>query len=77
SADVPPRIQNATRSGADITLTWDAIPNRTYRVQYKENLSANTWTDLAGDISTTGNAAKTDSTLGNASQRFYRVVLLP
>jgi len=33
---------------------------------------------LAGDIPATGGtASKTDTTLGNATQRFYRVLLLP
>lgn len=78
SADVPPRIQHVHHSGADMNLTWDALPNRSYRVQYKETVSANNWTDLAGDISTTtGTASKTDSNLGNVSQRFYRLMLLP
>jgi hypothetical protein len=78
SADIPTRIHSLNRSGAAVTLTWEGLPNRTYRVQYKETLSANRWTDLSGDISTnTGAASKIDSNLGNASQRFYRVVLLP
>jgi len=65
-------------SGGDPTLGWYAISNRTYRVQYSGDLSANNWTDLDGDISATGaTASKTDMTLGDASQRFYRVVLLP
>jgi hypothetical protein len=44
----------------------------------KENLSANNWTNLAGDILTSAStASKADTTVGNGSQRFYRVVLLP
>ena len=61
-----------------MNLVWYAISNRTYRVQYIGDLSANNWTDLPGDISANGaTASKTDTTLGGASQRFYRVVLLP
>jgi hypothetical protein len=49
-----------------------------YRVQYKTDLSAATWTDLPGDITaTTGTASKTDTTSGSDSQRYYRVELLP
>ena len=54
------------------------ISNRTYRVQYSGNLSPNNWTDLAGDVSaTSATASKTDTTLSDASQRFYRVLLVP
>ncbi len=78
SADVPPAITGINHSGG-VTLTWDALPNRIYRVQYKDGVSALSWTDLAGDISgsSAGVASKTDTTAGSASQRFYRVVLLP
>ena len=78
SADVPPPIRSVNLSGADATLTWEALPNRKYRVQYNETLLPNGWSDLSGDISTsTGTARKTDSNLGNESRRFYRVLLLP
>jgi hypothetical protein len=62
-----------------VKLIWDAIPDRAYRVQYKANLSATNWTDLPGDVtgSPVGIASKTDTSPGAASQRFYRVVLLP
>jgi uncharacterized delta-60 repeat protein len=78
SADVPPHIQSVSRIGG-VALTWDALPNRMYRLQYKDSISTNTWTDLAGDVSgsVTGTARKTDTTESNATQRFYRVLLLP
>ncbi len=78
SADIPPQIKSANRNGGVVNLVWEAIPNRTYRLQFEPKLSANNWTDLAEDVSATaGTASKTDTTLGEASQRFYRVVLLP
>jgi uncharacterized delta-60 repeat protein len=77
-ADLPPLVNSVNRHGADVNLNWYAISNRTYRVQYNGNLSATNWTDLAGDVSAaSATASKTDSTLSNASLRFYRVVLLP
>jgi len=78
SADIPPRITSLNRSGAQVELRWDTLPNRTYRVQYKEDLAA-PWTDLAGNVSgsATGTASKTDTTMGNVSRRLYRVQLLP
>jgi uncharacterized delta-60 repeat protein len=78
SADIPPLIKSINRSGGNVNLVWQTIPNRTYRVEYKAILPGNGWTDLAGDVSATGAAAsKTDTTLSGAAQRFYRVVLLP
>ena len=78
SADIPPRITSLNRTGAGVELRWDALPNRTYRAQYKDDLGA-PWTDLGGTVfgSLTGTASKTDATSGNASRRFYRVDLSP
>jgi len=78
SADVPPHIVSISQSGGDVKMLWDAIPYRSYRVQYKQDLSANIWMDLAGDVPFAGGTAtKTDTTLGVSLQRYYRVVLLP
>jgi len=71
-------MKSINRSAADVNLSWYANSNRTYRVHYMGKLSANNWTDLAGDISATGAiASKTDTIIGYASQRFYRVLLAP
>lgn len=72
----PLEITSGYQNGGEATLTWSAIPNRTYRVQYKEKLSENNWTDLSGDVvATLATASKTDTTLAGAAQRFYQVVL--
>ena len=77
---VDARTKKAAKGGGgDLNLTWSALVlNRTYRVQYKPELSANDWTDLPGDVfATTGTVSKTDTSLSAATQRFYRVILLP
>lgn len=58
-----------------ITLNWNAITGRTYRVQFKQDLNATNWTDLPPDIIAPGNVASRTDTLQNP-QRFYRVNLL-
>ncbi len=61
-----------------LILIWAAHAGRTYRVRYKDDLSAPVWVDLPGDITATADAAgKLDTTLGGRAQRFYQVVLLP
>jgi hypothetical protein len=63
-------------AGSTVTLSWTAIPGRTYRVQYKTDLNENNWSELGDNIIATGNtASKTDAMVGNI--RFYRVELLP
>lgn len=76
-ADGPLLRQVALRDGK-ATLTWQARPGKSYRVQFKAGLGTGGWNDLAGDVLAGGAAAaKVDDTLGAAAQRFYRVVELP
>jgi hypothetical protein len=76
---VPPKITRIILDSGSATIYWHAQLGRTYRVQYRASLNpSGLWNDLAGDVTAAGDTtAKTDSTLGGASQRFYRVVLLP
>jgi MBG domain (YGX type)/YDG domain len=61
---------------ADVAITWSAISNRSYRVQYNPVLGSTNWTDLTGDVTATGNTAcKTDPR--TTTDRFYRVQVLP
>ncbi len=57
-------------------VSWDAAPGRVYRVQFKDDLDAPAWTDLAATVSILGSRARiADATAGGVSQRFYRVAL--
>jgi len=60
------------------TVFWSAVPGKTYRVEYKDQLDESPWSDLPGDVvpgELTG--MKVDNTFGSATHRFYRVRLLP
>ena len=74
-----PLIQMEVVSLTDtsVTLSWNTVAGRLYRVQYKSELSEPSWTGLAGDISADSTAAtKVDSSISGARQRYYRIVLL-
>jgi hypothetical protein len=58
------------------TLTWSAMPGRTYRMQFKNALDEATWHDGADTLATGTTASTTDNVTG-LPQRFYRVVALP
>jgi hypothetical protein len=60
-----------------VVLQWPSEPGRAYRIEYKDDLSAADWTTLPGDVvADAGIATKTDGPNLQASQRFYRVLLL-
>jgi hypothetical protein len=58
-----------------VNLTWTAVSNAAYRVQFNSDVNSTNWTDLVGDIRATGaTASKTDTPTTN---RFYRIRVLP
>lgn len=60
-----------------VALSWGAVAGKTYRVQFKNDLSEANWNDVPGDVTASGStASKVDTTLGGSAQRFYRIVLL-
>ena len=64
-------------STGQITITWQSAPGRSYRVQYKDDLSEVHWNDLSDGVAVTGSrAACWDTTAGTSNQRFYRVTLV-
>jgi hypothetical protein len=67
-------------SGVDTNntvLTWNAISNATYRVQYSDGFDTTNWFDMPPDITATGSVATATDTALAPTQRFYRVQLIP
>ena len=79
SAEVPPRMIAVQRDDRELSLTWEGLPGRSYRVQYQQRLTGMEWVRLGDDVTSSadGIASTVDTTPGEATQRFYRVVLLP
>ena len=72
-----PTILSLTVLGpTNVVITWRAVSNATYRVQFKTDLSLTNWTDLIGAVPATGSlASKVD--LKTTTNRFYRVEVRP
>lgn len=70
--------RNVTNTVVQTTVSWSSVNGKTYRVQYKNDLTDTGWNDLPGLIIAGGtNAVKTDTTSLDQPQRFYRVLALP
>jgi hypothetical protein len=72
-----PNFAVPTLIGNDLTLSWGATVGRTYRVEYKNDLSAPTWTQLGQNLTATSDTLSINDNITGAPQRFYRLVLLP
>ena len=64
-------------SNGMVVVTWDSVPGRSYKLQYKNDMLDTNWNDLPPDINAVGARAAAAVTEGAIQQRFYRVVLLP
>lgn len=88
SADVQVLVANAAPvpatltslvpgANGTVTLTWSAVPNKSYRVQFTDNLGQGNWQDASPDITAGGTSASFTFAPGNAPQGFFRVQSLP
>ena len=68
----------APAGGGAKTLLWSGNPARSYRAEFRDDLTAAPWTALTGTISWNGTTANiSDPTAGSATNRYYRVLRLP
>lgn len=65
-------------TSGSVTVLWNAVAGRTYRVQYKTNITQTGWLDLTGNVYPTNSlGAKVDATVTGNQHRYYRVVCQP
>jgi hypothetical protein len=68
-------ISIANGNGPSFTIR--TIAGRTYRIEYSDTLTPGSWTQLIPDRFATGSTLVVQDPFNEASQRFYRVRLLP
>ena len=71
---LPPEITSVSRVGNTVTIVWSSAIGRTYRVDYKDDLTAPFWNPLGAPVTATGTSTTATDTTA-VGQRFYRVVL--
>jgi hypothetical protein len=62
--------------GPDLKVTWTAISNATYRLEFTPDLNPTNWTALPGDVTGLSNTASKLDAL-TPSNRLYRVRVIP
>jgi hypothetical protein len=66
-----------TRNGNNLTLSWTALVNRNYTVQYTDNLGSPNWIQLTNLTAAQTVLTVTDPALPANTNRFYRLMLNP
>ena len=54
-------------------LAWQAVPGRSYRVQFKNTVD-DSWQELNGNVTIVGNQGYCQDIAPSATQRYYRIV---
>ncbi|MGC3961147.1 MAG: DUF642 domain-containing protein [Verrucomicrobiota bacterium] len=76
AVSVEPVVQHVLIAGSPLRLCWESKPNRSYQLQYRSTLTANSWTDLEAAIAGSGSLLCSTQSV-TEPQRFFRVVMLP
>src|SRR5207249_4948048 len=69
----PPTFTLVSRAGDQLKLGWPAIPGRTYRVEYADNLGPANWRPLGSDMPATGDNLSVTVSLSAPLHRFFRI----
>ncbi len=72
-------IIDNTSSGEGITINWNAVKGKRYRIQYIDDISKGDWQNLSGDIDALDSVGtEIDSSIDTAlvKKRFYRAILI-
>ncbi|HVM48685.1 MAG TPA: malectin domain-containing carbohydrate-binding protein [Candidatus Acidoferrum sp.] len=72
----PPRVTSGAFTNAAFGLVWSTYPGKTYRVQFKDDLNASTWTTLGADVAAFGYSVSAIDPSPSIGQRYYRIVQL-
>ena len=70
-----PSLTSVSLTNSNLMFQWNSVPGRTYRIQWKPQLSDPGWNDLTNITATSSATSFTEPTTGNP-QRFYRAIVV-
>jgi hypothetical protein len=73
---LPPVTPLLNPADGTFNLTWSAVSNLTYQLQYNLDLTSTNWIDLGSPVTATNNSISLPDATGPDAQRFYRVRLV-
>ena len=72
-----PRVGSVFVEPGGVTIRWNGIVGRTYRVQFKNSLGDPAWIDLGPDLTAeTSELSIVDVTAEASRERYYRLLLM-
>jgi hypothetical protein len=67
------KVTDIDVSGGVVTLTWNSVPGKIYRLQRKRDLN-DAWANTGGTVTATGTTTTTTDSVGTNTRQFYRVL---
>jgi hypothetical protein len=71
-----PVVQSISLTNGIVTIKWSAVSGQSYTLQYKTNLTDSAWSSAVPNFTALGSTATGTNGVNNATQRFYRIMLL-
>ena len=68
-----PQLGGVALAGNKVVFSWPSIAGQTYYLQYRDNLTTETWTLLGLPVAGTGNPISATNSLSASPQRFFRL----
>jgi hypothetical protein len=72
-----PQFLSVTRTNNTMGLTWSTMPGLVYQVQSSASMNPTNWSNVGGTLTAAGSTLSASNVFGTATQRFYRVLLVP
>jgi hypothetical protein len=73
---LPPGLQPVGLAGQTLTVGWTGALGKTYRVQYKDDLTAPAWNRLGADQTGSGGPLSFNADLSQSPHRYFRILLV-
>ena len=68
-----PMLQPGQLANGQFMLTWSAVSNGVYQLQYKTNLNQTNWINIGSTITASNTVLSVTNAIGSDKQRFYRI----
>ena len=72
-----PTILSVKVTNSVAAVTWSTLAGEKYRLQFRNSNSDHGWDDVMPDVMASGSTATQTNGVGNTTQRFYRVFVVP
>jgi hypothetical protein len=72
-----PVFESIAVNGGIVTLAWSAPANQNFQVQFNNDLTAKSWTNLGGVVTASNSPTTNTDVIGSNPRRYYRLISVP